>query len=69
MGVRDVRRAILASLILLAVWIVLFRLSHWLIAADRGLDITDETMYLLSATSDSIWGFPFGNHTRPLLRV
>lgn len=69
MGIHYVRRATLATLICLAVGIVLFRLSHWLIAADRGLDITDETMYLLSANSEATWMAPFGWHTKPILRV
>ena len=63
------RRASLIALLLALSSYVLFRIAHWLIAADRGLDITDETMYLLSATSDATWGSPFGWHTKPLLQV
>ena len=63
------RRASLIALLLALSSYVLFRIANWLIAADRGLDITDETMYLLSATSDATWGFPFGWHTKPLLQV
>jgi hypothetical protein len=63
------RRTPLIALLLAISSYALFLVAGWLIAADRGLDITDETMYLLSATSDATWMAPFGWHTKPLLRV
>jgi hypothetical protein len=42
-----------------------------LLSSDRGLDITDEGLYLMAAdppSLDSQWGFPWGWHTGPLLR-
>ena len=43
-----------------------------LLATDRGVDLTDEGLYLLGADPPSLsaaWGFPFGWHVRPLFMV
>lgn len=50
----------------------LWRSLFWVLAADRGLDLTDEGLYLLAARPPSIdaaWGTPFGWHTAPLFRM
>lgn len=42
------------------------------LAADRGLDLTDEGLYLLAAQPPSLeaaWGTPWGWHTAPLFRA
>ena len=42
------------------------------LASNRGIDLTDEGLYLLSADPPQpfgAWGFPFGWHTRPLFAV
>lgn len=55
--------AVAAGLVVL--WVVL---GHVLGSA-RGLDLSDEGLYLLAADPPSLqaaWGFPFGWHTRPL---
>lgn len=51
---------------------VLWFLLDWVIAADRGIDLTDEGLYLLAARPPSLeaaYGFPFGWHTAPLFRA
>jgi len=48
-----------------ALWFVLERV----LGNSRGLDLSDEGLYLLAADPPSLqaaWGFPFGWHTRPL---
>jgi hypothetical protein len=43
-----------------------------LLASDRGLDITDEGLYLMAADPPSLdaqWGFPWGWHTGALFRL
>lgn len=43
-----------------------------ILSVDRGLDITDEGLYLLSAdppTPTATWSFPFGWHTAPLFDI
>lgn len=50
----------------------LWRSLFWVLAADRGLDLTDEGLYLLAARPPSIdaaWGTPAGWHTAPLFRM
>jgi len=59
---------VLAGVVLAA---ALWRLLGWILLADRGLDLTDEGLYLLAAEArslDSYWGVPFGWHTAPLYR-
>jgi hypothetical protein len=53
---------------LLGLWVLL----EALLASDRGLDLTDEGLYLLAADPPSrvaAWGTPWGWHTSPLLRL
>ena len=55
--------AVAAGLVLL--WIVL----GFILGTSRGLDLTDEGLYLLAAdppNASAAWGFPFGWHTHPL---
>ena len=43
-----------------------------ILATDRGLDLSDEGLYLLGAEPPSLnaaWGFPFGWHTRPVFAL
>lgn len=50
----------------------LWRALFAVLAADRGLDLTDEGLYLLAARPPSIdaaWGTPAGWHTAPLFRL
>jgi hypothetical protein len=50
---------------LVVLWVVL----GLVIGSSRGLDLSDEGLYLLAADPPSLqaaWGFPFGWHTRPL---
>lgn len=52
--------------------ILLWNLLRELLASDKGLDLTDEGLYLLAAnppTETASWGFPFGWHTRPLFQI
>lgn len=61
-------RVSVAVLGLLALWWLLERI----LASDRGLDLSDEGLYLLGADPPSLtaaWGFPFGWHTRPLFAL
>jgi hypothetical protein len=42
------------------------------LASDRGLDLSDEGLYLLAAdppSATAAWGFPFGWHVRPLFAL
>lgn len=51
-----------------SLWFVL----QWILATDRGLDLTDEGLYLLAADPPSdtaTWGFPSGWHTAPFFRL
>lgn len=51
---------------------VLWRFLFVVLAADRGLELTDEGLYLLAARPPSIdaaWGTPAGWHTAPLFRL
>lgn len=58
--------AVVAAVIgLVLLWIVL----GLVLGSSRGLDLSDEGLYLLAADPPSLqaaWGFPFGWHTRPL---
>lgn len=43
-----------------------------LLGSERGLELTDEGLYLLAAdppSAQAAWGFPFGWHTGPLFRL
>lgn len=56
------------ALAALPVWHLLSRA----LANDRGLDLTDEGLYLLAAnpsSKEASWLFPFGWHTAPLFRA
>lgn len=60
--------AVMATALAAATWSLVGRL----IFSDRGLDLTDEGLYLLAARPPSIeaaWGTPFGWHTAPLFRL
>lgn len=49
----------------IALWLVLGRI----LGSSRGLDLSDEGLYLLAADPPNLqaaWGFPFGWHTKPL---
>lgn len=49
--------------------VVAWRVAFAVLSADRGLDTTDETLYLLAAEPPSrtaSWNVPWGWHTRPL---
>ncbi|MHB1067123.1 MAG: hypothetical protein ACYC2Z_06815 [Candidatus Nanopelagicales bacterium] len=49
--------------------VVLWRALAEILGSSRGLELTDEGLYLLAADPPSLqaaWGFPFGWHTRPL---
>jgi hypothetical protein len=51
---------------------VLWRALLVVLAADRGLDLTDEGLYLLAAQPPSLeatWGVPWGWHTAPIFRA
>jgi len=51
---------------------VLWQALFFVLAADRGLDLTDEGLYLLAARPPSLsaaWGTPSGWHTAPLFRA
>lgn len=61
-------RAGAALACVVASWPVLARI----IAADRGIDLTDEGLYLLAAdppSVEAVWIVPFGWHTAPLFRL
>lgn len=61
-------RAVGFVALLSALWAAL----HRLLASDRGIDLTDEGLYLLAADPPSIdaaWGTPFGWHTAPVFRA
>jgi hypothetical protein len=50
------------------IWIIVKQL----LASDRGLDLTDEGLYLLDANPPSntaAWGFPWGWHTGPFFQI
>ncbi len=64
------------KIIYLAVGILLLAVLWFLLgkilAVDRGLDFTDEGLYLLEASANdkgTAWGFPFGWHTQPLYEI
>ena len=66
--VRSVGLLGVAGLSALVLWGALFVV----LAADRGLDLTDEGLYLLAAQPPSLeaaWGTPWGWHTAPLFRA
>jgi len=51
--------------------LALWRLLAMILRSNRGLDVTDEGLYLLAAdppNGGAAWGFPFGWHTSPLFR-
>jgi hypothetical protein len=59
-----------------AAWILALPLLWWgvgaLLAADRGIDLTDESLYLLDADPPNrhdAFGFPYGWITAPMFRV
>jgi hypothetical protein len=60
---------LLASLsVLVLLWLVLAEILQ----ADRGFDVTEEGMYLISADPPvrwATWRFPFGWHTQPLFAL
>lgn len=59
---------ILTACSLVALW----SLISLLIASKRGLDLTDEGLYLLASdppSNTATWGFPAGWHTSPLFRA
>lgn len=67
-AIRGLSRAGLAAFFVLGLWALLRNL----LAADRGLDLTDEGLYLLAADPPSLtaaWGTPAGWHTAPLFRA
>jgi hypothetical protein len=50
----------------------LWFLASWALATDRGLDLTDEGLYLLEADPphrSAAWLLPYGWHTAPLFRL
>ncbi len=57
-----------AATILVGLWMSLGSI----LAADRGIDLTDEGLYLLAAQTtslDAVYGTPWGWHTAPLFRL
>lgn len=65
---RRTRSAGLLGVGLLGLWVLL----EALLASERGLDLTDEGLYLLAADPPSrvaAWGTPWGWHTAPLFRM
>ncbi len=63
-----VRGAAIASVALLAL-VVLWLVLERILGSSRGLDLSDEGLYLLAADPPNLqaaWGFPFGWHTKPL---
>jgi hypothetical protein len=58
----------MGTLVVVALWMLL----SLILASDRGLDITDEGLYLLAADPPSAiahWGFPWGWHAAPLFAL
>ncbi len=71
---RKARSAFIASQVgLLAIaGLLLWQVLFFVLAGDRGLDLTDEGLYLLAARPPSLsaaWGTPAGWHTAPLFRA
>jgi len=65
------RRAVLAAGAVAAA-IALWRLLAVVLSTDRGIDLTDEGLYILAADPPSrtaAWVVPWGWHTRPLFRM
>ena len=65
-------RVLFPALITSAGLVVLWWFLERLLASPRGLDLSDEGLYLLAAdppSSTAAWGFPFGWHTRPLFAL
>ena len=63
---------IVAVLIALLLAPLIWRLVEFAIASNKGLDLTDEGLYLMAADPPSpqaSWGFPWGWHTRPLFAL
>ncbi|MDO9485513.1 MAG: hypothetical protein Q7K25_05595 [Actinomycetota bacterium] len=63
-----VRGSAIASVALFAL-VVLWLALERILGSSRGLDLSDEGLYLLAADPPNLqaaWGFPFGWHTRPL---
>lgn len=59
---------LLVTCFIAAVWHSL----NFILMSNRGLDLTDEGLYLLAArppSLDASWGFPFGWHTAPLFEL
>lgn len=59
-------------LLLIAVLVIVWSVVGFALAPEKGLDFTDESLYLLSAdppTRASFWGLPFGWHTSPLFAM
>lgn len=64
--------AVRAGILLASAFFGLWLLLDALLASDRGLDLTDEGLYLLAADPPSriaAWGTPWGWHTAPLFRL
>jgi hypothetical protein len=62
----------LAGFVVLASLVALWFGLAFVLATDRGLDLTDEGLYLLAAdppTRDAANGFPFGWHTGPMFQI
>ena len=62
-----VRRLLLASALWAGVVAALWLLARWILMSDRGLDLSDEAIYLVEASapeSDAAFMFPAGWHTR-----
>ena len=68
----SLRRLSFTSIASVAVLVVLWWLLNRVLASSRGLDLSDEGLYLLAADPPSpsaSWGFPSGWHTHPLFAL
>jgi hypothetical protein len=69
---RSARRFRLDPTLWLASAVLLWPFLAFILSSDRGIDLTDEGLYLLEADPPSptaAWGFPYGWHIGPLFRI
>jgi hypothetical protein len=66
------RRPLIGLMAWVGASVLLWPLLAFALSSDRGIDLTDEGLYLLEADPPSptaAWGFPYGWHTGPLFRI